>query len=230
MDLHTPRGLLVGLLLGTLLTACQTRVPTAPNAGDSGMTQIELPPPRTTGPMTLEETFSKRQSVRAYADDPLSLEEIAQLFWAAQGVTRSWGGRTAPSAGALYPLEVYAATVKGVYHYLPDSHRAEVSLEGDVRIALWAAGLRQDCLRQAPAIFAITAVYERTAGKYGTRAERYVELEAGHATQNLLLQAAALGLDAVPIGAFDDERVASALQLPAGEAPLYLIPVGKPRT
>ena len=230
MDPHATRCSLVGLLLVTLLTACQTRVPTAPNAGDSGMTQIELPPPRTTGPMTLEEAFSKRQSVRTYADSPLSLEEIAQLFWAAQGVTRSWGGRTAPSAGALYPLEVYAATAKGVYHYLPDNHRAEVSLEQDVRTALWAAGLRQDCLRQAPTIFAITAVYERTAGKYGKRAERYVELEAGHAAQNLLLQAAALGLGAVPIGAFDDESVASALQLPAGEAPLYLIPVGRPET
>ena len=159
-----------------------------------------------------------------------SLEEIAQLFWAAQGVTRSWGGRTAPSAGALYPLEVYAATATGVYHYLPDSHRAEASLAEDVRMALWAAGFRQDCLRQAPAIFVITAVPDRTESKYGQQAERYVQLEAGHAAQNLLLQAAALGLGAVPIGAFDDESVASALQLPVGEAPLYLIPVGKPRT
>ena len=230
MDLHTPRGLLVGLLLVTLLIACQTRVPTAPNAGDSGMTQIELSPPRTTGPMTLEEALSKRKSVRTYADSPLGLEEIAQLFWAAQGVTRSWGGRTAPSAGALYPLEVYAATATGIYHYLPDSHRAEVSLKGDVRMALWAAGLRQDCLRQAPDIFVITAVHDRTESKYGQRAERYVQLEAGHAAQNLLLQAAALRLGAVPIGAFDDVSVASALRLPAGEEPLYLIPVGKPRT
>jgi len=246
MDPHTARCSLVGFLLATLLTACQTRVPVAPNAGDSGTTHIELPPPRTMGPMTLEEALSQRQSVRTYADSPealsqrqsvrtyadspLSLEEIAQLFWAAQGVTRSWGGRTAPSAGALYPLEVYAATAKGVYHYLPNSHRAEMSLVGDVRMALWAAGLRQECLRQAPAIFVIAVVYERTAGKYGERAERYVQLEAGHAAQNLLLQAAALGLGAVPIGAFDDESVTSALQLPAGQAPLYLIPVGNPRT
>ena len=194
------------------------------------MTQIELSPPRTTGPMTLEEALSKRKSVRTYADSPLGLEEIAQLFWAAQGVTRSWGGRTAPSAGALYPLEVYAATATGVYHYLPDSHRAEASLAEDVRMALWAAGLRQDCLRQAPAIFVITAVHDRTESRYGQRAERYVQLEAGHAAQNLLLQAAALRLGAVPIGAFDDVSVASALQLPVGEAPLYLIPVGTPRT
>jgi len=230
MDPHAARCSLVGLLLVTLLTACQTRVPTAHSTGDGGTTQIELPPPRTMGHMTLEEALSKRQSVRTYADSPLSLEEIAQLFWAAQGVTRYWGGRTSPSAGALYPLEVYAATAEGVYHYLPDDHRTELTTGQDAREALWVAGLKQDCLRQAPVIFVITAIYDRTASKYGKRAERYVQLEAGHAAQNLLLQTVALGLGAVPIGAFDDEDVASALQLPAGEAPLYLIPVGRPKT
>ncbi len=178
--------------------------------------------------MPLEKALSQRRSVRAYTDIPLDLEDIAQLFWAAQGITCSWGGRTAPSAGALYPLEIHAATADGVYHYLPAGHRAKVTIQEDVRQALWEAGLRQKALRQAPVIFVITAVYERTAGKYGTRAERYVKLEVGHAAQNLLLQAVALDLSAVPIGAFHDEQVASALHLPAEQEPLYLIPVGHP--
>jgi len=192
------------------------------------MKVIDLPAPRTSGPIAFEQTLSQRHSVREYTDSPVSLEDIAQLFWAAQGVTRVWGGRTAPSAGALYPLEIRAAANDGVYHYLPSTHRAKIVTQDDVRQTLWAAGLKQESLRQAPVIFVITAVYDRTSGKYGARAERYVKLEAGHAAQNLLLQAVALGLGAVPIGAFHDEDIVSALHLLPEEAPLYLIPVGRP--
>jgi SagB-type dehydrogenase family enzyme len=219
------------ILLAVLLTSCQrskpTDRPTTPTASAQA-NEIPLSAPLTKGPLSLEEALSRRSSVRAYADRPLSLDDIAQLFWAAQGVTRPWGGRTAPSAGALYPLEIYAATAQGVYHYLPAAHRAEVTLQEDIRQALWEAGLRQEALRQASAIFVVTAVYDRTAGKYGARAERYVKLEAGHAAQNLLLQAVALDLGAVPIGAFHDEEVAAALRRTAEEEPLYLIPVGHP--
>jgi SagB-type dehydrogenase family enzyme len=219
------------VLVAALVSGCQasqpTPTPTLPAAPAQGK-EIRLPPPRTKGPSSLEETLSQRRSIRAYADKPLSLQDVAQLFWAAQGVTRSWGGRTTPSAGALYPLEIYAAVAEGVYHYLPAGHRAEVALEEDIREALWTAGLSQESLLQAPAIFIITALYERTASKYGTRAERYVKIEAGHAAQNLLLQATALNLGAVPIGAFYDEEVAAALRLTAEEVPLYLIPVGHP--
>lgn len=189
---------------------------------------LDLPAPRTTGTLSLEETLSQRRSIRAYTAQPLALQEIAQLFWAAQGITRSWGGRTAPSAGALYPLEIYAATADGVYHYLTAGHRAEITTEEDRREALWAAGLEQEALQQAAATFVFTAIYERTAGRYGARAERYVKLEAGHAAENLLLQAVALGLGAVVIGAFYDVDVAAALAVEAEEEPLYLIPVGHP--
>lgn len=198
------------------------KTPTAPAEAK----EIDLPQPRTKGSLSLEETLLRRRSVRMYRHGPLSLQDIAQLFWAAQGVTVSWGGRTAPSAGALYPLEIYAATSNGVYHYLPHGHRAEITMPEDTRQALWAAGLYQESLAQAPVIFVITAIYRRTEIKYGDRAERYVKLEAGHAAQNLLLQAVALDLGAVVIGAFYDEAVASALRLPATEKPLYLIPVG----
>lgn len=209
----------------------RTRTPVHTEAAVTPATQakeVTLPPPRIKGSLSLEEALLWRRSVRMYKHGPLNWQDIAQLFWAAQGVTRSWGGRTAPSAGALYPLEMYVATADGVYHYLPSSHSVEVTISEDIRRALWAAGLYQEALAQAPLIFVITAVYRRTEMKYGTRAERYVELEAGHAAQNLLLQAVALGLGAVVIGAFYDDAVSSALHLPAAEKPLYLIPTGLP--
>jgi len=167
--------------------------------------------------------------VREYVDHALSLAEIGQLLWAAQGITASWGGRTAPSAGATYPLEMYVATPQGCYHYLPRGHKAELASKNDLRETLWDAGLRQDAIRNAAAVFVIAAIYERTSGRYGDRAPQYVHLEAGHVAQNLLLQAVALGLGAVPIGAFYDEKVQAALALPANYKPLYLIPVGKPK-
>jgi SagB-type dehydrogenase family enzyme len=119
-------------------------------------------------------------------------------------------------------------THQGVFHYLPDHHALKQLDWADRREALWQAGLKQDSLREAPAVFVIAGIYERTASKYGERAERYVHLETGHAAQNLLLQAVALRLGAVPIGAFDDAHVQTALSLPDDHAPLYLIPVGRP--
>jgi SagB-type dehydrogenase family enzyme len=190
---------------------------------------IALPEPRLKGTLTLEETLSKRRSVREFTVEPLSLEEIGQLLWAAQGITHPAGYRTAPSAGALYPLEMYVTTPEGVYHYDPQGHTLSPHLQGDLRPGLHAAALQQEPVLNAPAVLVIAAVYERTAGKYGDkRSPRYVQLEAGHAAQNLLLQAAALDLGAVPIGAFSDDEVKTALSLPADQQPLYLIPVGHP--
>ena len=220
-------GLLLALLLGCGQAPPTSAPPPTPLPTEAAQVLL-LPTPLAEGSLSLEEALAQRRSVRQFSAQPLTLAEIGQLFWAAQGVTRPWGGRTAPSAGALYPLEIYAATAEGLYHYLPASHRAELVQEEDQREALWAAGLRQEPLRQAPVIFVITAVSERTAAKYGSRAERYVKIEVGHAAQNLLLQAVSSGLGAVPIGAFDDVAVATALHLPAGEEPLYLIPVGHP--
>jgi len=188
---------------------------------------IALPAPRREGSLSLEEALSARRSARSYGSDPLTLSDIGQLFWAAQGVTHRQGYRTAPSAGALYPLEVYAATDNGLYHYLPDGHKAELQVVPGWRAALCDAALGQQAVCAAPAVFIVAAVYERTAAKYGERAERYVRLEAGHAAQNLLLQAVALELGAVPIGAFYDDQVQAALSLPVGQEPLYLIPVGR---
>ena len=191
--------------------------------------EMALPEPRLRGEMSLEETLVRRRSIRNYTEEELTWEEISQLLWAAQGITADWGGRTAPSAGALYPLEVYVATPNGFYHYVPQGHKVILLSQDDLRIKLWEASLRQVWIREAPAVFVIAAVYQRTAIKYGARAERYVKLEAGHACQNILLQAVALGLGAVPIGAFYDDQVKAFLSLPPDHEPLYLIPVGHPR-
>jgi SagB-type dehydrogenase family enzyme len=220
---------LIGMaLVMSLLPGCAARVEEQINASPA-VEEFSLPTPTLKGEMSLEEALTLRQSVRNFTAESLTLAEIGQLLWAAQGITRDWGGRTAPSAGALYPLEVYVATADGLYHYLPQGHKVRVESPTDLRQALWSAGLKQDAIRQAPAVFVIAAVYARTEGKYGARAERYVKLEAGHAAQNLLLQAIALGFGGVPIGAFYDDQVQTALSLPTDHAPLYLIPVGHPR-
>ena len=188
---------------------------------------IELPAPRLEGELSFEEVLAKRRSMRQFSDDPLTLEQLGQLLWAAQGITHTAGLRSAPSAGALYPLEIYAVTQQAVYHYLPQDHCLSVQIQGDVHAALYEAALKQGAVREAPVVIVIAGVYARTAKKYGEkRSPRYVHLEAGHAAQNILLQAVALDLGAVPIGAFYDDQVQQVLELPAEHQPLYLIPTG----
>jgi SagB-type dehydrogenase family enzyme len=186
----------------------------------------DLPSPVHKGKLSLEDTLKKRESVRSFSSKPLTKEELSQLLWAIQGTTRSWGARTAPSAGALFPLEIYVVLKEGVFRYSVKGHHLVRIMEQDLRNTLSKAALGQDCIVEAPAVFVIAAVYERTSRKYGNRAERYVKMEAGHAGQNLLLQAVSLGLGAVPVGAFQDEQVQQALHLPVNHEPLYLIPVG----
>jgi SagB-type dehydrogenase family enzyme len=211
---------------GDTMAQDRTRVPakTIPQADAQ-----DLPDPDLTGRTTLEETLTRRRSVREFGPGRLTETQIAQLLWAAQGTTGSNSLRTAPSAGALYPLELYVATADGLFLYESETHRLDPRSDRDLRSRLQDAALGQDAIGAAPAVFVITAVYERTAAKYGAgRTPRYVHIEAGHAAQNLLLQAVALGLGGVPMGAFDDERVRETLALPADQAPLYLIPVGIP--
>ena len=220
------------LLLAVVLLAVAACGPaaggTAGLAGGTGDV-TPLPAPDTAGEMSLEEALAARRSVREFEARALTEAELGQLLWAAQGTTDGRGYRTAPSAGALYPLEVYVATADGLFRYEVDRHALAVVRRADLRPALHEAALGQAAVGRAPAVFVIAAVYERTAAKYGAeRSPRYVHLEAGHAAQNLLLQAVALGLGAVSIGAFDDAGVQQALGLPEEEQPLYLIPVGEP--
>jgi SagB-type dehydrogenase family enzyme len=191
---------------------------------------IQLPRPARSGVVSLEEALSQRRSVREFSPGQLTERQLSQLLWAAQGITSPGGYRTAPSAGALYPLEIYVVLPSGFYHYVPARHRLDRISAEDLRPALYHAALEQQAIREADAVFVMTAVYERTAQKYGTaRSPRYVHLEAGHAAQNLLLEAVALGLGAAPMGAFHDAEVQKALSLPRTHEPLYLIPAGKPR-
>ena len=190
---------------------------------------IQLPKPVHAGKMSLEETLLRRESVRDFNSQPLTSQETSQLLWAAQGMTRKWGGRAAPSAGALYPLETYLVTAEGFFHYLPDRHQLIRLSDRNLLKDLCLAALGQACTREAPAVIVLTAVHERTSGKYGQRAERYIAMEAGHVAQNILLQATALGLGAAPVGAFHDDRVQKTLGLPVDHRPLYLIPVGHRR-
>jgi SagB-type dehydrogenase family enzyme len=189
---------------------------------------IQLPKPAVKGRVSLEESMAKRTSVRQFKQRALKIEEISQLLWAAYGQTRQWGGKIIPSAGALYPLEIYIATPEGFFRYLPNRHLLELHAEGNLIPKLAAAALHQDCVSGAPAVFVITAVYERTTRRYGSRGERYVHMEAGHAAQNIHLEAVALELGSVAVGAFNDGEVHRALGLGKDEKPLYLIPAGEP--
>jgi SagB-type dehydrogenase family enzyme len=196
--------------------------------------EVRLPEPRSTGEVTVESALRHRRSRRSYADEPLTLAEASQLLWAAQGVTdRADGGRTAPSAGALYPLEVYLAAGEvtgleaGIYRYRPASHTLTRVAAGDRRDAIAGAAGRQGWVRRAPAVIVIAAVPRRTAVKYGSRAERYVHMEVGAAAENVYLQAEALGLATVFVGAFDDRALHAAAHLGDGEEPLAVLPVGK---
>jgi SagB-type dehydrogenase family enzyme len=218
-----------GCLLALGLAGCAPSAAPAPEAsarpGFGAATA--LPAASDLGDVTLAGALATRRSVREFRDESLSDQQVSDLLWAAQGITAEWGGRTAPSAGALYPLEVYVVTDDGVLHYLPDGHRVEARESATVRLAVSDA-VGQEAASLAPAVVVITAVPARVERKYAGRAERYLLLEAGHAAQNLLLAATALGLGAVPIGAFGDDALAQALDLPAGEQTVYAIPVGTP--
>ena len=233
-EYHWNRLLSLAIILLTFSCACapsaNTPTPTPTSEPES---IIELPEPRYDSDVSLEQSLLKRRSIRSYTDESLTLPEVAQLLWAAQGVTDAMGFRTAPSAGSLYPLELYVVAgdvhdlSPGVYRYDPDEHQLLRTMEGDKRVELADAALGQHFIGEAAVVIVFTAIYERTTGKYGDRGIRYVHMEVGHAAQNLCLQAAAMDLGAVTVGAFYDEEVGELLELPGDEQPLYVIPVGR---
>ena len=194
--------------------------------------EVKLPKPELKGQMSVEEAISSRRSVRDFKREPLSMAQLSQILWAAQGITGRGWLKAAPSAGALYPLEIYAVVgaveglETGVYHYDPNNHSIKREVEGDLRRKLDSAALEQEPVSAAPVDIVFTAIYERTARKYGERATRYVHIEVGHAAQNVYLQAEAMGLGTVMIGAFYDDRVKETLGLKEAE-PLAIMPVGR---
>jgi len=195
---------------------------------------IDLPEPLLDGNISLESVLSRRRSVREYKKEPLSIEQMSQLLWAAQGITGSGNRKTAPSAGALYPLEVLVSAdnvtglESGIYRYSPVDHKLILIVEGLFNSQLSDAGLSQSAIADAPVCIIITAVFDRITGRYGDRGINYAYVEAGHVCQNVLLQAVALDLGAVPIGAFTDKDMSELLKLDKKETPIYIIPVGVP--
>ena len=193
--------------------------------------QITLPQPHTDGSISLEAAIAQRRSVRRYTSETPPLEAIGQLLWAAQGITDHQKKlRAAPSAGGRYPLVCYVCRADGVWKYHPESHTLTRHIGMDIRDKLVEAAWRQRFIAEAPCVFIISAIGARTVEKYGERGlTRYVPMDAGHAAQNLLLQATVLGLGGAPIGAFVDQATKEVLALPEQEEPMYIIPIGYPR-
>ncbi len=215
-------------LLLVVVTNC---IPTPNEPSATGATPVLLPAPDTRGAQPLETVLASRRSVRQFSQHPVTLRQVGQLLWAAQGITGDHDFRAAPSAGALYPLQLYVIASRvngltpGIYRYHHAEHQLELQKPDDHAAALSSAGLSQPCLAHAAATIVVFGRYERTASKYGPRAPRYVHIEVGHLGQNILLQASALGLGAVPVGGFDDLAVQ---QLIGDQSqPLYLIAVGR---
>ena len=189
---------------------------------------IFLPAPKVKGEISLEEAIAQRRSKRDFLDKPLTLTQLSQILWAAKSV---------PSAGGLYPLEIYVVVGEngrenlkaGVYHYLPEKHAVEIGKSGDLRHELAQAALGQYFIAEAPITLVIAAEHERTTGKYGQRGIRYVHIEVGHVGENIYLQAETLGLGTVAVGAFNDEEVSQVLNLPENYKSLYIMPIGYPR-
>ncbi|RJP21409.1 MAG: SagB/ThcOx family dehydrogenase [Candidatus Omnitrophota bacterium] len=218
-------SVLVLFLLGILAAGAYDTPFTQESIGDT----ITLPQPQAKGLLSLEEALWQRKSVRSFSDLELSWEQIGQLLWSAQGVNRSENRhRTCPSAGATYPLELYVVKPGGIYRYLPNEHAVVKTLSGDMHQLLAEANLGSKMMQVSQCVFLISAVFERTVKEYGKNGISYVYLEAGHAAQNLLLQAEALGLGGVPNGSVLDRQYQQMLGIPEREKLVYILVVGYP--
>ncbi|MFO7934621.1 MAG: SagB/ThcOx family dehydrogenase [Bacteroidales bacterium] len=203
---------------------------------------VQLPDPQTGGNLSVEAAMAGRRSRRSFSGEEIKIRDLSQILWAAYGITERFVGahedrggfRTAPSAGGLYPLEIYLVAGKveglepGIYRYVPPGHHLTRVMEGDVRDELSAAALGQEPVREAAACLLYSVVYDRNTGRYGERgSRRYVCMDVGHSAQNVYLQAESLRLGTCAIGAFNDHAVKEVMQLPDGEEPMYIMPIGK---
>ncbi len=233
-------SLITGIIIYAFLSTRpkNTKINHQPMDKIENQNQTQLPQPNQKGDLSLEEAISQRRSQRQFKNQSLELDQISQLVWAVQGITNQTSGfRSAPSAGALYPLEIYLVVGEngvnnlnsGVYHYRPKSHSLDLIVNQNVKSKLSQICLGQDSINQAPISIIITGVFKRTQDKYGNRGERYVYMEAGHAAQNAYLQSESLKLGMVVIGAFNDQNLIDTFQLPDNHQPIYVIPIGHPK-
>ncbi|MGB9810511.1 MAG: SagB/ThcOx family dehydrogenase [Dictyoglomus turgidum] len=195
---------------------------------------IKLPTPSFKSSLSIEEALLYRRSKRFYKDLPLTTQELSQILWASQGISDSdYKFRTCPSAGALYPLEVYISILKvegiesGIYKYTPEKHEIIQLYKNHKRDELYEASLKQEWVKWAPVVLIICASFYKTKARYGERGIRYIYIETGHCAQNIYLQCVSLGLGTVAVGAFDDDEISKILNLPKFEIPTYLMPIGK---
>jgi SagB-type dehydrogenase family enzyme len=220
----------LGIILAIVVAAGSVGIGLAQRAPASGKSgdRIELPSPKTEGGMSLAEALAQRRSIRRFTGQALTTNQLSQLCWSAQGITHQGNRRTAPSAGATYPLRVYVSTPEGVFVYHPDKHALEQVSSNDVRAGI-ARNSNQEWQADAGAIFVVCADVAITAARYKERAGRFVWQETGHVAQNVLLQATALDLGATPVGATDDAALARLLHLPRPWEVMYVLPVGVPK-
>jgi len=223
--------------LRALVPGVATLMVLASSVGYTG--DLSLPSPSRKGTVSVEEALSSRRTHRSFQSRALTLKHFSQMLWAAYGVTAVTPGhqlKTAPSAGATYPIDIYAvvgeggveSVAPGVYHYRPESHSVRPVSSGDLRTDVAAACLRQMWMAPAPLFIVITGDYARCSAKYGPRGIIYTQIEAGHVGQNVFLQAEALFLKAGIVGAFEKEDLGKALHIPAAHEPLLVMPVGYP--
>lgn len=225
-------GLIACLLIGGGNFMAGTGCDAQPSSTRQVGGDVALPAPRTSGSVSVEEVIHRRRSVREFRTESLALASLAQLLWAAQGLTSEGGLRSAPSAGATYPLRIWVVAggveslPSGIYRYVPERHVLVPGAPGDHRSAVARAALDQRWMADAPVILVVGADFARTTGRYGERGRQYVHMEVGHAAQNVHLQAGALGLGMTVVGAFRDAEVARVVGLASREQPLALLPVG----
>lgn len=243
-----PRRLAVGrLILFAMMTAalascsCRQAEPASLSSSktqqaSAAAEEIPLPPPRTSGDVSLEEALDRRYSFREFSDKEISLEQIAQVLWAGAGIPAgvdavSGATRLPPSAGATYPTDLYLVAGRvtglrpGVYAYNPGAHALKLTKSGDLRRDVSETALGQSWLSTAPALVVIAGTYPRVTQRYGERGVRYAFIEAGCVAQNLCLQATVLNLGSAVVGAYYDDQLREILELPAD--PLLIVALGR---
>ena len=196
---------------------------------------MKLPLPKWQSKVSVEQAIKQRRTTRSFTSRSLDLNQLSQLLWSANGITEGNGyKRAAPSAGALYPMDVYVVVGQnrvppidaGVYRYEPGENQLSEVLKGDMRSSVARASLSQMWMADAPLTMVITAEYRRATVKYGKRGIQYALIEAGHIGQNIFLQAQSLGLEAGIVGAFNDAALIDAIGIPSAHEPILLMPVG----
>ena len=191
-----------------------------------------LPEPNLQSNFSLEQALKQRRSRRDFSDNPISLNQLSQVLWAAYGITKEPIYKTAPSAGAIYPMTIYVSTCKvknmenGFYRYIPETHSLKLIDDNNYKKIIYKLGYRQNCLKNPAFTILMAANFNKIENRYGNKAKRYTFMEAGHISQNIYLQVESLGLGTVAVGAFNEASMNKNLPVKAEENIIYIMPIG----